>query len=199
MTAWSELLVLPEGLSDVERVQQLGFIKYTAPQHCRHQKEPPKEEKEEKEEEEKKIIITTESPSVILSSGTTGFRTWEAALHLATYLALDSGAVARYIHGQRVLELGAGTGLLSLFVARYLQPARVLATDCDEGIVARVGECARVNRINGLDARVLVWGDSTDCVGDVDTVLGADLVFFPLFLCFNPSAFTDGGRSTIQT
>lgn len=182
MDAWSELLVQPEGLSDVERAKQLGFIKYTAPypysDHPDHYQGETATTATGKSAEERKTIITTESPSVILSSGTTGFRTWEAALHLATYLALDDGAVAQYIHGQRVLELGAGTGLLSLFVARYLGPASVLATDCDEGIVARTAECARVNKVNGLDARVLVWGEPTDTLGDVDTALGADLVFF---------------------
>lgn len=179
MDAWSELLVQPEGLTDVERAQQLGFIKYTAP-------DP---NPDQKGETGTRTIITTESPSVILSSGTTGFRTWEAALHLATYLSLDSSAVARYIHGQRVLELGAGTGLLSLFVARYLGAASVLATDCDDGIVARTRECARVNGVGvdggaGLDARVLFWGEErdTDVLGDIDTALGADLVrLYPVF------------------
>lgn len=181
MDAWSEILVQPEGLSDVERAQQLGFIKYTAPDP-----DPDPYHPETTStgtglgpEEGQKTITTTESPSVILSSGTTGFRTWEAALHLATYLSLDREAGSQYIHGQRVLELGAGTGLLSLFVARYLGPARVLATDCDEGIVARTAECARMNRVSGLDARVLVWGEEVDgVVGDVDTALGADLVHY---------------------
>lgn len=183
MNAWSELLVCqPKPVSDIEQVQQLGFIKYTAPATTDSQSQS-------QSQSEPRTIITSESPSLILSSGTTGCRTWEAALHLATYLSTDPGAATRYIRGKRVLELGAGTGLLSLFLARYLQPTRVVATDREETLVQRIGECAGVNAIQEgvLGCEVLVWGRGTPTPGllsgeekKVDTAVGADLVSLSL-------------------
>lgn len=184
MDTWSQLLVTqPKAVSDVEQVQKLDFVKYTAPEVTTATTDPT--------ETDPRTVVTSESPSLILSSGTTGFRTWEAALHMATYLATDRDAAQRFVRGKRVIELGAGTGLVALFLARFLEPSRVIATDREEGLVARLGEGALMNGIPRgglLSSEVLVWGEEVpgawfgSAGGDefVDTAVGADLVCFLL-------------------
>ena len=69
-------------------------------------------------------IMIQEMPNSLLMNGTTGLRTWEASLALAEHLALNPGLVI----AKKVLELGAGTGLVSLLCGR-LGAESVLATD----------------------------------------------------------------------
>ncbi|KAF4301264.1 putative Nicotinamide N-methyltransferase [Botryosphaeria dothidea] len=135
-----------------------------------------------------RAVTLLESRSVISSSGTTGLRTWEAALHLGTYLA--SGTGRKWTQGKRVLELGAGTGLLSILCSKHLQAAKATATDGDEGVVDSI----KTNLfLNGLDARsntesiVLRWGWSWALKDSLyyeegsndqyDVVLGADVTY----------------------
>lgn len=51
-------------------------------------------------------ITLLERPQLLSGSLTTGFRTWEAALHLGSYLLLPDNR--DLIRGKNVLELGAG-------------------------------------------------------------------------------------------
>ncbi|KAF2456460.1 putative methyltransferase-domain-containing protein [Lineolata rhizophorae] len=138
-------------------------------------------------------ITLLESPSLISSSGTTGLRTWEAALHLATFLATTPKG-RRYVGAKRMLELGAGTGLVSVLCAKYLGTASVVATDGDAGVVEGLGTNAFVNELAGgegpgegqkMEANVLKWGrtllgnailDDEDRA-PFDLVLGADVTY----------------------
>lgn len=130
-------------------------------------------------------ITLLESRFLISGSGTTGLRTWEAALHLGTYLSSSSGK--DHIAGKNILELGAGTGLLSILCAKHLGANGVLATDGDEGVV----EALRTNMsFNGLgkstnmEAVLMKWGQLSDASNPdcgtrgypYDVVLGADIV-----------------------
>lgn len=122
-----------------------------------------------------------EARSVISAQGTTGLRTWEAALHLTKYLALNGGALIR---GKNVLELGAGTGLVSLFVAKYLKPSHVAVTDGDEAVVDSISTNMYLNGLEGsrqMSSLVLRWGrmlSDTQFAAEepFDVVLGADIV-----------------------
>jgi predicted nicotinamide N-methyase len=129
-------------------------------------------------------ITTLESRSVIASAGTTGRRTWEAALHLAKYL-VESGS--GHVRGKKVLELGAGTGLVSILCARWLGARHVTATDGDDSVVE---DLQKNIFLNGLDdqgtiyAKQLRWGrvideDEGGSSPDYDVVLGADIVSRP--------------------
>ena len=88
-----------------------------------------------------------------------------------------------------VLELGAGTGFLSLLCARYLNTHYVLATDGSDEIVRGIRSSLDLNELSGsptFKTAVLRWGDAlTDSLfsfdneqGEVmfDLVIGADLV-----------------------
>src|SRR5436305_9252150 len=78
-------------------------------------------------------ITLLEAPNILAGSGTTGLRTWEASLHLGKYLSTRTGI--RLVKGQRILEVGAGTGFLSILCAKHLEPAHIVATDGDESVI----------------------------------------------------------------
>ena len=85
-----------------------------------------------------------ERPNVLSASGSTGHRTWEAALHLAS--ALREPRMLEHVEGQTVLELGCGTGLLSILCS-YLGARYALATDGDVGVVERALENIKKNKL----------------------------------------------------
>ncbi|KAJ5632164.1 hypothetical protein N7490_008503 [Penicillium lividum] len=171
MTAWGNLLAQPKP-SPMEVATELSHIKYTAPR----QPHIPD-----------RTVITVENRGLILSGGTTGNRTWEAALHLGSFLASAEGQTI--VQGKRVIELGAGTGFLSLLCARHLGVRSVVATDREPGLVANMRECVRLNSVaEGRDISMYPalwdWGTPLEGVEGVeegelefDIALGADLVY----------------------
>ncbi|KAL2269250.1 hypothetical protein VTJ83DRAFT_4096 [Remersonia thermophila] len=125
-------------------------------------------------------INLLESRSLIAAAGTTGLRTWEAALHLGQYLCTNRSLVAN----RRVLELGSGTGYLAVLCAKYLGSSRVIATDGSDEVVNRLSDSFFLNGLQespAVSATQLQWGHSF--VGanwteeGVDTVLGADITY----------------------
>ncbi|KAL9104521.1 MAG: hypothetical protein Q9163_000552 [Psora crenata] len=131
-------------------------------------------------------VTVLEARSLLASSGTTGFRTWEAALHLSSFLFSGSGR--EYTAGKRVLELGAGTGLLSIFCAKYLATEYVLATDGNPEVVNDIKSNALHNLPDGQyihGTAVQEWGHAlVDGIVDTrrrgqgyDLVLGADITY----------------------
>lgn len=136
-------------------------------------------------------VTLLESRSIISSSGTTGLRTWEAALFLGEFLSSEQGQ--SLIQGKRVFELGAGTGMLSILCAKHLGVSGIVATDGDEAVV----DAIKTNMfLNGLDAdessgsrikvrtAALKWGRSINSrtfeedygMEVPDVLLGADVV-----------------------
>ena len=131
-------------------------------------------------------VTVLEARSVLSFSGTTGLRTWEAALHLGSFLTTPAGA--DLVKGKNVLELGAGTGFLSVLCAKHLGAARVTASDGDAGVVESMGINVFLNGLEGaglVRSEVLRWGRSllgtmieeemNECPYDI--VFGADLVY----------------------
>jgi predicted nicotinamide N-methyase len=134
---------------------------------------------------EEPTITLLERRHLISGALTTGFRTWEAALHLGSYLLTPEGR--SIINGKSVLELGAGTGLLAILAAKHINAKHVTTTDGDEGVVEALKENLF---LNGLDdekkviSSVLRWGMGLrgtwveeDCDEfPYDVVIGADIV-----------------------
>ncbi|BFZ60629.1 hypothetical protein YB2330_001669 [Saitoella coloradoensis] len=128
-------------------------------------------------------VTLMESRSLLASSGTTGLRTWEAALALGEYL-LQPSIFLPLLQGKSVLELGAGTGFIGILSAMVGAPKRVCMTDGSDEVVDGV---VRNIALNGLEdttcmvtAKRLWWG--TDPVpvedeDDWDVVLGADVTY----------------------
>ncbi|KAK3352142.1 putative methyltransferase-domain-containing protein [Neurospora tetraspora] len=129
-------------------------------------------------------ITLLESRNLIAASGTTGLRTWEASLHLGQYLLTHPSLV----RDKRVLELGAGTGYVSILCAKYLGSKHVMATDGSDEVVANLPDSLFLNGLQGSDSvqpMELWWGHAL--VGteeeqwnggrEVDVVLGADITY----------------------
>lgn len=164
--------------SEADSAQQKAFVTYTFPsQPVCH------------DAGHERAVTLLEARSVISSSGTTGLRTWEAALLLGSYLGSAEGQ--SLISGKRIFELGAGTGMLSILCAKHLGVGGIVATDGDEAVV----DAIKTNLfLNGLDAddttgckvrtAALKWGYpvhattfSEDYGMEVpDIVIGADVV-----------------------
>jgi predicted nicotinamide N-methyase len=162
--------------SETTAVQQKSYVTFTT---------LPENASREEEEGPDPTMTLLERRQLISGSLTTGFRTWEAALHLGAYLL--SGPGQELIKGKSILELGAGTGFLAILCAKNLGAAHVTTTDGDEGVVEALKENLF---LNGLDderkvlTSVLRWGQGVrgSWVQDdfeehpYDTVIGADIV-----------------------
>lgn len=130
-------------------------------------------------------VTLFEAPSLLASAGTTGFRTWEASLHLATYLCLNPSK--HPVSNKNVIELGAGTGLLSILCAKFLGAASVMATDGSLEVIKDLEANIELNDLGGsskIDTAVLPWGHSLlgrlseyhRDKGSFELVIGADIV-----------------------
>lgn len=172
MSCLSDLLVLPLP-SDLAAAQQKSYVTYSPslldqfdPSHSPHQ------------------ITLLESRNLISAAGTTGLRTWEAALHLGQYLCANPSL----IRGQRVLELGTGTGYLAILCARFLEATHVIASDGSDDVVANLPDNFFVSGLQDSDrisTMYLKWGHGLVGTEDVewnggrpiDVVLGADITY----------------------
>lgn len=166
----------------VQQAQRKCYVTYTAPSPLLAENSDPPP-----------TVTLLESPNLLASSGTTGLRTWEAAKYLTTFLCLPKNQ-ARYINGRAVVELGAGTGLVSLSCAKWLGARYVLATDGSGDVVDGLAESMFLNGLDGterIDSQVVKWGHGLD--GEIlkdeegekayGLVLGADVVWLSLPYC----------------
>ena len=148
-------------------------------------------------------ITLLEARSLLASSGTTGLRTWEAALFLGAYLFSPQGR--QHVQNKEILELGAGTGFLSILCAKHLEAKRVLATDGSVEVIDDLQSNICLNcleRTQIVDTAMLKWGQILD--DDIlkahnenrscDLILGADVVGNNLYtyrVYCNPSCKPD--------
>lgn len=164
-----------------------------------------------------------ETPRIISGLGTTGLRTWEAALYLLSFLNRSQGKIE--LCGKTVLELGAGTGLVSLSLLRNLARHRLaglLVTDGNTTLLSNFGETLRLNELQHgemVKTQQLLWGSSTsgkldDCkqtglsllkeemadIPKADIVLGADVTYDALvvpLLCETIEEFLSQGTEIV--
>jgi predicted nicotinamide N-methyase len=101
-----------------------------------------------------------------------GLALWPASIALAHELV----SRATELSGQRILELGAGTGLPGIVAATY--GAHVVQTDrLDEALtIARLN--AERNDVRSIETRLADWTAWTD-TGRYDLILGADVIYAP--------------------
>jgi hypothetical protein len=66
--------------------------------------------------------------SALVGAGTTALKTWEASLRLASHLLCNKAEICA--PGARVLELGSGTGLLSVMIASLQREASSGGKSC---------------------------------------------------------------------
>jgi protein-lysine N-methyltransferase EEF2KMT len=131
-------------------------------------------------------VTLLEARSLLAATGTTGFRTWEACLHLGAYLSSPSCAIP--VANRNVLELGAGTGFLSILCAKHLNAAHVTVTDGSDIIVSDLPTNFYLNGLQDssvIEAKELKWGQALlggeqaewNQGRPVDVILGADVTY----------------------
>lgn len=172
-------LIASELPSEATAVQQKAYVTFTLPSVSAL---------EDSDQREERTVTLLERRHLISGSQTTGFRTWEASLHLGAYLCTQVGQ--RQVRGKSVLELGAGTGFISILCAKHLGAKHVTATDGDEGVVEALKENLFLNDLDDEQSvltSILRWGRGLkgtwvqeECEAwPYDTVLGADIVKCP--------------------
>ncbi|XP_014814315.1 PREDICTED: protein-lysine N-methyltransferase EEF2KMT isoform X1 [Calidris pugnax] len=77
----------------------------------------------------------------IISGGTTGLVTWDAALQLAQW-AIENSALFR---DRTVLELGSGIGFTGIAVCKSCRPKGYVFSDCHPGVLQALEENIRLN------------------------------------------------------
>lgn len=137
------------------------------------------------------MITISESRNLLGGTGTTGFRTWEACLQLGDFLCSSSCPPDLSLNNKTILELGCGTGYLSVLCAKYLKAAHVTATDGFDNVVDDLDETFLLNDLEIsplIRTRLLKWGSSSfgkNCGNDEtflegkapDIILGADVTY----------------------
>jgi FkbM family methyltransferase len=140
--------------------------------------------------------ITLEVPRGLLDANI-----WEA-LCLGRYETKELAGLTGIIHGaDTVLELGAGLGFVSSFIARALRPARVVAVEADP-VVARIAR--RTHALNGAEVTLLeglvateagtaefhrqpgFWGSGTTALPDSESIHLPTLSFAALLAEVRP-------------
>ncbi|EGZ09863.1 hypothetical protein PHYSODRAFT_318381 [Phytophthora sojae] len=112
----------------------------------------------------------------------TGLTTWDGSVVLARYLEHQRrGDIA----GSRIVELGAGTGLVGISAA-LLGARQVILTDLDyvvDNLAKNVAETMKLAANAGkpvdsdISTRVLDWFNPPTDLGDIDFLLASDVVW----------------------
>ncbi|KAM8723392.1 protein-lysine N-methyltransferase EEF2KMT isoform 1-T1 [Acanthopagrus schlegelii] len=116
----------------------------------------------------------------LISEGTTGLVTWEAALYLAEW-ALDHQQV---FTGRTVLELGSGVGLTGVTICRSCSPNRFVFSDCHSSVLHKLRSNVQLNGLTEPTVSVeeMDWTAATEerikRIGP-DVVIAADVVYDP--------------------
>lgn len=87
-----------------------------------------------------------------------GLVMWPAGFLLCEF-ALDH---PRLFAGKRVLELGAGIGLTSVFVAKHTRPSAVIATDFDVRALRNIDHNFKINELMSSDDEFIAPDESED-------------------------------------
>jgi predicted nicotinamide N-methyase len=171
MNSLSSLLVLSIP-SETVSAQQKSYVTYTISSLPAPEGRPA-------------TITLLESRNMVAASGMTGLRTWEAALHLGNYLCENTESLIR---GKSILELGTGTGYVSILCSKHLGASHVLATDGSEDVISSLSTNIYLNGLQDsskIEAKELRWGwaltagEHSEWNGGrkIDLVLGADLTY----------------------
>jgi predicted nicotinamide N-methyase len=162
--------------SEATSAQQKSYVTYTI---------STLSSKSQAENENTPTTTLLEARNLVAAAGTTGLRTWEAALHLGNYLCANSHSLVK---GKSILELGAGTGYVSILCAEHLGASHVLATDGSDDVVSSLSTNFYLNNLQDsskIEGKELKWGHAL--IGaehpewnggrKIDLVLGADLTY----------------------
>lgn len=139
-------------------------------------------------------VIILEAPFLLACDGTTGTRTWAAALYLGTYLFTEG---RYFIENKRILELGAGLGFVSILCGKHLGAKHVLMTDGSDTVMQLAQDNVMLNEVAHVVATATYeWGSyDVDRLNNYqhvpfDLVLAADIVSYTIPCPLPPSSVT---------
>ncbi|XP_069841497.1 protein-lysine N-methyltransferase EEF2KMT [Dendropsophus ebraccatus] len=137
-------------------------------------------------------LITLSENAAIISEGTTGLVTWEAALFLAEW-AIEHNDI---FNNRTILELGSGIGLTGLVICKSCYPKKYTFSDCHQKVLQQLKENIRLNGFKLeeehsvtsekpktlLSVTDLDWESVTEhklLKLDADLVIASDVVYDP--------------------
>ena len=133
------------------------------------------------------VVVMKEMPRLISGSNTTGLRTWEAALLLSNILNDKDARTNPFpsnLEGKTVVELGCGTGLLGLSLAKHYHqnsPLRkIVLTDGSSTVFDNIHETMKRNNLldsHVLQCQQLIWGEPLTIEDNVDVLIAADVTY----------------------
>ncbi|KIP02496.1 hypothetical protein PHLGIDRAFT_292214 [Phlebiopsis gigantea 11061_1 CR5-6] len=128
-------------------------------------------------------VILNDAPLSNTDHTSVGLQSWGSAIVFAERMcaAPASFGLDPSARGLRILELGAGTGLLSLAAAQLLPAALVVATDYHPSVLANLEANAATN-LRPVSVRALDWQHpryAAPLDAPFDVVLAADVVYHP--------------------
>lgn len=129
-------------------------------------------------------VIHIRATESIVSAGSTGYSLWEASVALLHELSRCE-SLRDDFNDRRVLELGAGTGLGGLAVAKLCRPLALVLTDVDTVHDSFTRPNIHLNsnmnmNMHPISSQVLYWNDlDPGLARQFDVVFGCDLVYDP--------------------
>ncbi|KAJ7589186.1 S-adenosyl-L-methionine-dependent methyltransferase [Mycena floridula] len=109
-----------------------------------------------------------------------GLQSWGSAILMAQRMALSPGT---FLGGAaRVLELGAGTGLLSIVAAKLLPESTVVATDYHPDVLENLAQNVKTNSPVSIAVCNLDWEQpelAEPLDAPFDVILAADVIYHP--------------------
>jgi len=117
-----------------------------------------------------------------------GLQSWASSIVLAERLCLDPKAfnINPDQPDLRILELGAGTGMLSIVVSKLLPASSIIATDYHPDVISNL--CSNVvtnspSATSSISIHTLDWSQlptSPPFDTPFDTILAADVIYHPM-------------------
>ncbi|KPI91609.1 Protein FAM86A [Papilio xuthus] len=74
-------------------------------------------------------------------NGTTGMKTWEAAIMLSDWILCNK----ELFYNRRILELGSGVGFTGITVGKFCMPKSITLTDCHSDVLDLLVENIAIN------------------------------------------------------
>ncbi|NXH52224.1 EF2KT methyltransferase, partial [Rhabdornis inornatus] len=103
--------------------------------------------------------VSLSESTALISRGTTGLVTWEAALLLAQW-ALHNPSVFR---DRTILELGSGIGFTGIAICKTCQPRTFIFSDCHPHVLRQLGENIQLNGF--IPEPEMTWSIQTESQG----------------------------------
>jgi predicted nicotinamide N-methyase len=129
--------------------------------------------------------ITVKESTHIISAGTTGLTTWQAAYHFVEWAVNNTD----HFNRKHVLELGSGVGLVGLAVCSSCTPSSYCFTDCHPQVLSLLSHNIRLNFPDGecgteLSVKEMDWNSSAEDIistytnsQPLDCIIATDVVY----------------------